>query len=286
MLQWGTLYLTEKGFDESRLNVELLLAHTLRLKRIQLYTNFDRPLLEDELSSFKASFQRRMQHEPLQYIIGTTEFMGLEFSVDKRVLIPRPETEVLVELAVRFVGENYGGRPVRVLDIGTGSGCIAISLVKMISTANVTAIDISEGAAAVAQANASKNGVDERVAIIVQDVLRSEEKDFLAKFQLIVSNPPYISASEFGVLAPEIREFEPPSATTDGGDGLSFYRHISNVGRSWLEPGGSVIVEFAYNQSELVQKIFVDAGWQEVQVTKDYSGTPRCLLARTPKRRR
>jgi len=280
MLQWGTSYLAEKGFEESRLTVELLLAHTLQLKRIQLYTNFDRPLGEDELSAFKLSFQRKLQHEPLQYILGSTEFMGMEFAVDKRVLIPRPETEVLVETSVHFLREHFSGQPVRILDIGTGSGCIAVSLAKMVGNASVTAIDVSEEALAVAEVNAKKNGVEERVKLTVQDILHAGENDFPETFHLIVSNPPYISAKEFADLPPEIRDHEPSSATTDGGDGLSFYRHVARTGRGWLDPRGAVIVEFAYNQPELVSQIFAAAGWQGIQVTKDYDGNPRCLTAR------
>jgi len=280
MLQWGASYLTEKGFEESRLTVELLLARTLKLKRIQLYTNFDRPLGEEELSSFKSSFQKRLQHEPLQYIVGSTEFMGMEFAVDKRVLIPRPETEVLVEKAVHFLQEHFSDQPVRLLDIGTGSGCIAISMAKIVSTATVTAIDVSSDAVAVAEANALKNGVGQQVKFSVRDILHAGENDFPEKFHLIVSNPPYISASEFAGLPPEIREHEPPLATTDGGDGLSFYRHIAHAGRGWLDSEGALIVEFAYNQSVLVKQIFVDGGWHEVQVMKDYDGNPRCLIAK------
>jgi release factor glutamine methyltransferase len=280
MLQWGTSYLAEKGFEESRLTVELLLAHTLRLKRIQLYTSFDRPIDEEELSVFKTFFQRRLQHEPLQYIVGSTEFMGLKFSVDKRVLIPRPETEVLVELAVRFMRKNFPDQSSRSLDIGTGSGCIAVSLAGMIAAAIVTAVDVSENALAVAEANARTNGVDDRVKVSVLDIFHSDGTIFPEKFHLIVSNPPYISATEFAILPPEIREHEPPLATTDGGDGLSFYRRIATAGRAWLEPGGAVIVEFGSDQPASVQKIFSDSGWHSNEVINDFDGNPRCLLAR------
>jgi release factor glutamine methyltransferase len=279
MLQWGTSYLSDKGFDESRLTVELLLCHVLRLKRIQLYTSFDKPMTEVELSSFKGFFQRRLQHEPVQYIIGSTEFMGLEFVVDRRVLIPRPETEVLVEHALHYTKEHFPDKPLRILDIGTGSGCIGISLAALIENASVVAFDKSSDAIDVARINAEKNGVEKKIALSVQDVFRMSEADFSSKFNLMVSNPPYIAKTEFEELQPEIREFEPSFAVSDDGDGLSFYRRIAQIGWSCLDEGGAIIVEHAYNQSEFTQKIFTDAGWGNVQPFSDYSGKDRGLIA-------
>ena len=279
VLQWGTSYLAEKGFDESRLTIELLLSHILRLQRIQLYTNFEKPLTQTELASFKILLQRRLQHEPLQYIIGTTEFMGREFLVDKRVLIPRPETEVLVEVAIRYAKENFPGSPIKILDIGTGSGCLAVTCAAMIENVAVTAFDVSEDAIDVARSNAQRSGVDETIAFSVRDVFTAGA-DFSEKFHLILSNPPYISKSEFDGLAPEIREFEPSSATTDGGDGLSFYRRIASVATALIESNGAVIVEHAYNQELAVQEIFRNAGWNTMESITDYSGNPRCLVAK------
>jgi release factor glutamine methyltransferase len=281
MLQWGTSYLAEKGFDETRLTIELLLSHVLRLKRIQLYTNFEKPLTNAELTSFKILLQRRLQHEPLQYIIGTTEFMGREFLVDKRVLIPRPETEVLAEVAVRYVQENFPSLSSKILDIGTGSGCLAVTCAAMIEDAVVTAIDISKDAIDVARSNAEKNGVGNKIVFSVRDIFTSAA-DFPEKFHLVISNPPYISKSEFEALQPEIRKFEPSSATTDGSDGLSFYRCIADIAHSLLESNGAVIVEHAYNQATAVQEIFRDAGWNSLESVGDYSGIPRCLVAKLP----
>ena len=279
LLQWGTTYLNAKGFDEARLTVELLLAHSLQLSRVQLYTNFDRPLREPELSAFKALFQRRLRHEPVQYILGRTEFMGLEIEVDRRALIPRPETEVVVEQAIRHLREHHGGRESTVLEIGTGSGCIAVSLAKMVEESRVHAVDISDDALALAKHNASKHGVEGRVNFRNLDILSAGTNGFAEKFDLIISNPPYISAEEFKKLDAEIRDFEPHAAATDGGDGLVFHRYIAENGRSWLRDGGLVIVEFAYNQSERVTKVFRENGWTECKVVQDYSGVPRCLLA-------
>ena len=279
MLQWGTSYLSDKGFDESRLTVELLLCHVLRLKRIQLYTSFDKPMTEVELSSFKGLFQRRLQHEPVQYITGSTEFMGLEFVVDRRVLIPRPETEVLVEQVIRYAKEHFPSRPLRILDIGTGSGCIAVSLAALIENASVVAFDKSSDAVDVARMNAEKNGVEKRVTFSVHEIFGISENDFSLKFHLAVSNPPYIAKAEFEELPSEIREFEPAFALTDDGDGLSFYRRIAQIGQSFLVEGGAIIVEHAYDQSESTQNIFTEAGWRGVQPFSDYNGKDRGLVA-------
>lgn len=282
MLQWGTSYLAEKGFDESRLTIELLLSHVLRLQRIQLYTNFEKPLSHAELSSFKILLQRRLQHEPLQYIIGTTEFMGREFVVDKRVLIPRPETEVLAEAAVRYAKENFHTFSPKILDIGTGSGCLAVACALMIENASVTAFDISKDAIDVARSNAERNDVGDKSTFSVRDVFTTGPADFPGKFHLVISNPPYISKSEFDGLQPEVREFEPSSATTDGNDGLSFYRCIASIAGYLLEHNGAVIVEHAYNQALAVQEIFGNAGWESIESVRDYSGNPRCLVAKLP----
>jgi len=279
MLQWGTSYLSEKGFDESRLTIELLLCHVLNLKRIQLYTSFDKPLTEGELSSFKGLLQRRLQHEPLQYIVGTAEFMGLEFIVDRRVLIPRPETEVLVEQVVHYAKEHFSGQPLRILDLGTGSGCIAVSLAALLDNASIVAFDKSSDAVDVARINAQKNGVEKRIVLSVQDIFKISGADFSSKFHFVVSNPPYVSKVEFEELQPEIREFEPSYAVTDDGDGLSFYRRIAEIGRLFLETDGAIFVEHAYNQSTSAQKIFTEAGWSSVQLLNDYDGNNRCLVA-------
>jgi release factor glutamine methyltransferase len=280
MIQWGTSYLAEKGFDESRLTIELLLSRVLQLRRVQLYTNFEKPLTDAELASFKGLLQRRLQHEPLQYIVGTTEFMGREFLVDKRVLIPRPETELLVEVAVRFAKENFPRLPSRILDVGTGSGCLAVSCAAMIQDAAVTAFDISDDAIDVAGTNAEKNGVSDKIVFSVRDVFKINAADFPEKFHMVVSNPPYISKADFEELQPEIRVFEPSSATTDGDDGLSFYRCIAGIARTLLQPNGAVIVEHAFDQSVGVENIFRKAGWGSTESVKDYSGNPRCIIAK------
>ncbi len=214
----------------------------------------------------------------MQYIVGSTEFMGLKFVVDRRVLIPRPETEVVVEHAIQYAKEHFRGQPLRILDIGTGSGCIAVSLAALIENASVVAFDKSPDAVDLARINAEKNGVEKRVAFSVADVFGAFENDLTSTFHLVVSNPPYISKEEMEELQPEIKEFEPPSAVTDDGDGLSFYRRIAQIGGAFLNEGGAIVVEHAYNQSESARKIFTEAGWGGVHTFSDYSGNDRGLI--------
>lgn len=279
LIEWSTNYLLEKGFESPRLNVELLLAHTLRCQRIQLYTSFDKPLTKEELAVFKSYFQRRLHHEPLDYIIGESEFMGLKFCVNKNVLVPRPETEVLVEQVIQHC-QKKSERTLRILDIGTGSGNIAISLAKFLSNVSIDALDVSEDALTVAKKNAQRHAVTDKISFIHADIL-CDVLDRHDGYDVIVSNPPYIAKSEFLSLQPEVRDFEPAVATTDNADGFTFHKKIADIGRSLLlKKGGWLFIEFSYNQSEGIQKIFIDAGYQNVELIRDYSGILRVLKAK------
>jgi release factor glutamine methyltransferase len=281
LITWSTNHLQEKKIDEARLTVELLLAHALSMKRIQLYMNFDKPLKPEELASYKVLFKRRLDHEPVQYIIGRTEFMGLPFAVDSRVLIPRPETETVVEQTVRLCKElRAPGVPVSLLDIGTGSGCIAVSCAKMIPDASVLALDVSTDALDAARLNAEHNGA--AVAFAQSDIFTDEILCKGRSFDAIVSNPPYISSAVYETLQPEIRLFEPRCAETDEGDGLSFYRRLAAIGKSLLVQDGFMALEHAFDQQEAVMSIFAQEGWLSVTPIRDYSGNPRCIIARNP----
>ncbi len=279
LVEWGTEYLTQKRFDESRLTIELLLSHILKLSRLQLYTNFDKPLSEQELAEFKEKLKRRLTYEPLQYILGETEFMGLPFIVNKHVLIPRPETEILVEKAIEICKKDFSDtEKISLLDIGTGSGCIAISCAKMIPNSYVTALDKSRDAISIAKENAKKNGVEEKIQFIEKDIF-----SFTAienKFHIIISNPPYIAKEEFDELPEDIRSYEPSTALTDNGDGLLFFRHIAKIEKNILNDNGSIIVEHAYNQKEKVIETFENEGWKNVESFMDYGKNPRCIIAR------
>jgi release factor glutamine methyltransferase len=277
LITWSTSHLQEKNIDEARLTVELLLGHALKMKRIQLYMNFDKPMTAEELASYKLLLKRRLAREPVQYIIGETEFMGLPFSVDARVLIPRPETETLVEEALRCCKSLCtDGSTLAVLDIGTGSGCIAVSVAKLFTGSSVDAIDISTDALAVARMNAERNGVD--VNFAAADILSDAQLPFSRTYDVILSNPPYISSAVYATLEPEIRNFEPSVAETDGADGLSFYRRLAVRTRTMLNPHGVLAVEHAFDQQDDVMALFTAAGWRSVVPVSDTSGNPRCVI--------
>jgi len=280
LITWSTAHLQEKQIDEARLTVELLLAHALKMKRIQLYMNFDKPMTAEELASYKMLLKRRLNREPVQYIIGETEFMGLPFTVDKRVLIPRPETERLVEEIIRSCKELAiaDGACVSLLDVGTGSGCIAVSCAKLLPGSDVVAMDANADALAVARLNAERNGV--QVSFIESDIFSPSPVSPVRRFDAIVSNPPYISLDVYATLQPEITQFEPRGAETDGGDGLSFYRRLAEFGKTALTGGGFLAVEHAYDQQQDVMAILAGAGWRSIVPVQDYGGNPRCVIAR------
>jgi len=279
LITWGTGYLTEKHIDDARLTIELLLSHVLHFERIQLYTKFDQPLTETELAQFKELLKRRLTNEPLQYILGSAEFMGLKFSVDRRVLIPRPETELLVEKALELVRpKTVTDSKYFILDIGTGSGCIAVSMAKMIPAATVDAMDISTDALEVAQKNAELNGVTERIRFHHKDIFTSDGKTFPQKFHCILSNPPYISTKEFSQVSKDVSEYEPNAALTDNANGLKYYPEIAHFAKEALTDDGIVGVEHAYDQSEQVQEIFRDEGFTNAVIVKDYQGIKRHLF--------
>lgn len=275
LVEWSTNYLIEHGFDEARLHAELLLAHVLQCTRLQLYMNFDRPLTADELSAYRSLFKRRLTHEPLQYIIGETEFMGLPISINLEVLIPRPETEQLVEHAISII-RAVEKESVDVLDIGTGSGNIAIAIAKLAPKTLVTSLEVSTAALNLAQQNVERNAI-KNVSLVKGDVF----EEFLPAqvFDVIVSNPPYISLIELDSLEPEVQDFEPRLATTDGADGYRFIRRICDVAFHKLREGGSLLMEIAYNQSDQTIAIAESAGLAEVRVLADFSGNPRILVA-------
>ncbi len=279
LLQWGTDYLNEKGIENPRLTIELLLGHALKSKRIDLYTGFDKPISQSELMQFKTLLQRRLTYEPIQYILGETEFMGLSFVVDRRVLVPRPETEVLVEEAITLTQKIGPQLTFSVLDIGTGCGNIAVSLAKFIKNATVTAIDNSREALEVARINIDRHDVENRVRLIVHDIFGPPGELARTPFDLILSNPPYISKEEANTLPPEILQFEPKQAVIEGGDGLSFYRRISESAANLLKKGGWILVEIAYNQDPAVGSIFSSAGFQNIQLIRDYDGNNRVVKA-------
>jgi len=263
------------------LTADLLLASVLRLSRLDLYLQYDRPLTSSEIGTFRDLLKRRLRHEPLQYILGETEFMGLTLKVDPHVLIPRPETELLAEKALETI-EDLPPGPVRVLDIGTGSGNIAIALAHYAPEAHVTAIDVSDKALAVAAENVDRHRL-KNVSLQKLDLFSEELDD--RRFSLVLSNPPYVSADEFEHLQPEVRDFEPKVATTDDADGFRFIKRISELAGSHLLPGGALIVELGAGQSPAALEIVRSAGLVNVEIFKDYSSIPRVIRGWQPDER-
>ncbi|MCL4540028.1 MAG: peptide chain release factor N(5)-glutamine methyltransferase [Bacteroidetes bacterium] len=281
IIKWGTGYLTEKGFDEARLTVELLLAATLGVKRFDLYVKHDQPLKKNELDKFKMLLKRRLAHEPVQYIIGKTNFYSIEMKIDRRALIPRPETEILAEAIIEHCRTYLSQRDVvKVLDVGTGSGCIAIAVAKFVRNSVVTAIDASSDALDLAKENAAATGTRDKITFAQVDFLGLETNPFGAGFDILVSNPPYVSEPEMASLPEDIRQFEPVKALSDGRDGLTFFRKISEAAPVLLRDGGWVFVETGYGQARNVEKLFSDKGATELLVKKDLSNIDRVVRSR------
>jgi release factor glutamine methyltransferase len=276
VIQRGTDFLARKGVASPRLQVELLLAHLLRLPRMQVYLSFERVLTETELAALRALVQRRGQREPLQYIVGSTSFCGLEIVLNRDVLIPRPETELLAERAWTFL--QKAGEAPSVLELGTGSGCLAIALARHAPQAKVCATDVSAPALELARRNAESNQVSDRVRFCAGNLFDAAPAD--GPFDLIVSNPPYLPTARIASLEAEVREHEPRGALDGGADGLDFYRRIAAEAGARLRPEGRVMVELDDEGAEATRRIFQGARWHVEGVEKDYNGHERILIAR------
>jgi release factor glutamine methyltransferase len=280
LTKWTTDYLQSKGFESPRLNVELLLSHVLKLKRIELYLNFERILKPEELAEFKSLLKRRLGNEPVQYIIGETEFFSLKFLVNKSVLIPRPETEILVEKVIDFCKKKYPeDKTINVLDIGTGSGNIAISLAKNLPLAKVVAIDISNEALETAHKNAEIHNVSEQIQFKKIDIITEKiPSEMGKKIDILVSNPPYIPLQEFQNLPDEIKKFEPEIALHDNSDGFSFYKKIVDLCELFFNSSGSIFFEAHYKGGETLKNILEQKGFRSVSLYKDYNEIDRVVV--------
>jgi release factor glutamine methyltransferase len=271
ILNWTKGYLSEKGVENPRLEAEWMLCEALSLDRVGLYLNFDKPLSESELAAYRGMVGRRGKREPLQYILGSQEFMGLDFQVTPAVLIPRHDTEVLVTEGVK-----RGGEARSILDIGSGSGCVAIALAKALPESEICSVDISAEALAVARDNAQRNGA------AVQFFQGSLFEPFAGRrFDMVVSNPPYIPAAELTTLQLEVRGFEPLSALDGGVDGLDFYRCITERAPEHLNPGGWLLFEVGAGQAPDVLGLLQGGGFTEGCFTQiDPAGIERVVGGR------
>lgn len=259
VLDWTKGYLADKGVENARLESEWLLAAVTGYDRVGLYVNFDQPLTDAELAAYRGMVARRGKREPLQYILGTQEFFELDFEVSPGVLIPRHDTEVLVVEALRLAPDAK-----TVLDIGVGSGCIAIALAKALPLADVSGVERSPEALELAQRNAERHNV--RITLFEGSLFEPLNGQ---KFDLIVSNPPYIPTADLETLQPEVRDYEPLGALDGGVDGLDYYRSIVPSALGHLNSGGWLMVELGIGQADEVKGLFAAAGFTEIFAARD-----------------
>jgi release factor glutamine methyltransferase len=276
VLGFATQHFDKRGVDAPRLASELLLAHALGTDRVHLYTDLDRPLDKGELAAYRALIERRVEGEPVQYLTGQRAFYGRTFQVDPRVLIPRPETELLVEAVLRAVGA--GGAP-RLLDVATGSGCIAVTLAAERPEATVVATDVDEGCCALARANAEAMGVS-RVEVRVGDLFAPVATE--APFDAVVSNPPYVRTGDLPGLQAEVRR-EPRLALDGGPEGLTVLSRVVEGAFLHLVPGGLLAVEIGEEQGEAVRDLLLGRGYEAVHIEPDLERRDRMAFGTRPR---
>jgi len=270
----STQYLNQKGIESPRTNAELLLADILNCKRLDLYLSFERPLSEDEVQKYREHIKRRGNFEPLQYVISRVEFYGLELKVNPSVLIPRPETELMVE---NILNQCPKDEKLIILDIGSGSGNIAIALAVNLPSSKIVSTDVSEEALLVAKENSERHKISERIKFVKHNILKNDLNNF-PMFDIVVSNPPYVSKLSYSTLQKEIKNFEPAIAVTDEGDGYTFYREISAKASAKLEENGKLFFEVSQGQSEEVVEIMTRNNFKNIGIIKDYQNIDRIIF--------
>ncbi|MFZ0034979.1 MAG: peptide chain release factor N(5)-glutamine methyltransferase [Sedimentisphaerales bacterium] len=290
LLNWVTEYLTNKGIDSPRLSAELLLSYVLELKRIELYTQFEKIIAEQQLDQLHDLVERAGQHEPVAYLVGKTEFYSLEVDITPDCMIPRPETELLVERAIEFL-RTSSGKPVAarshrgeqfVCDLCTGSGCVAVAIARNYPNAHIIATDISDAALSVAAKNIEKHHLEERIRLLCGDLFDPLIPQLeVNKFDLIVCNPPYVSAAEFEKLDKNVKEYEPKLALFAGDDGLDIYRRIIEKVEQFLKPNAALMLEVGYDQGQAVRQLLEQIGrFSEITIEKDFRGNGRVVIAK------
>jgi release factor glutamine methyltransferase len=276
-IQKSAEFLAKKAVDSPRLQAELLLAQVVQMPRMKLYLNFERALSPTETNQLREMVQRRGKREPLQHILGSTSFCGLEIAVNRHVLIPRPETELLAETGWNFLSCTQS-QPPTALDFGTGSGCIAIALAVKCPSAKIHAIDVSQEALTLAGANAEHHQVTGRIQLEESNGLTTFDRSL--RFDLVISNPPYIPSAEINSLEPEVRDYDPRQALDGGADGLDFYRKLAVEAPAHLQPGGKIMLEFGEGQAESIKEIFEKQKWIVEAIIEDYTRRPRILIGK------
>jgi release factor glutamine methyltransferase len=302
LIEWTRAFFEKKDIPQPRLEAEILLAHVLGAERIDLYMKYDQPVAEAERAAYRDLVRRRAEREPTRYLVGVCEFMSLAMKVTPDCLIPRPETEMLVEEVLARSGAPRAATvrsrvppneaaappaavpdaaPVTVIDLCTGCGCVAVSLAANLPGARVTATDISPAALEVARANAEGHGVADCIALLAGDLYAPLDAADVQPADFLVSNPPYVSEAEWATLAPEIREHEPRAALVAGPAGTEVIERILKGAPAYLKPGGTLLVEIGSEQGSAVASLAAAVrGLTDVQVLKDYAGLDRILLAR------
>ena len=279
LLNWVTEYFTNKALDSPRLSAEMLLSHVLSMKRIELYTQFDKPVAKQQLDILHDLVRRAGQNEPIAYIIGKTEFYSLELNITRDCLIPRPETELLVERAIEFLRGRSGQQ--FICDLCTGSGCIAVAIAKNFPKADIIATDISAAALKVAAQNIKKHQLNNRVKLLCGDLfdpIASQLND--GKFDLIVCNAPYVSEVDFESLEKNVKDYEPGSALLAGIDGLDIYRRVIEKAGNFLKPDAAIMLEIGYNQAQAIRELLEQANcFSKITIEKDYQNYDRVAIA-------
>jgi release factor glutamine methyltransferase len=273
LLDWSQSQLAEAGVLSPRLDSEIILAHTLNLSRSDLWTQGKRVLSESEVKDVKKYMQRRLNREPISQIVGHQEFWSLDFILDKNVLAPRPETELLIETALNCISSTTA----KILDLGTGSGALAVTMAKEIPECKVSALDIDPKALSIAKENAVRHGVADQIEFICTDLKKS---DWLGCFSMILSNPPYIKSADIQKIMPEVRNYEPGKALDGGVTGLDFYRIIIPMAIDRLEEKGFLILEIGHDQADEVTALLGNfLCYKNIEVIQDYSGYDRIVKA-------
>jgi len=276
----GASRLQASADPEARRTAGVLLCHLLGIERIHLLIRSEEPINQPDYENFLGLIDRRAMGEPLHYITGHREFFGLEFTVTKDVLIPRPETEFLVERVIKLANDLPEEMTPLIVDIGTGSGCIAVTLAVHLPTARLIATDISAAALAVARENAARNKVAERIKFIEGDALEPLARFGLqGKVDILLSNPPYIDEAGPGLIQKEVRDWEPHEALFGGADGMDFYKRILAYGLKYIKPSGHLVLEIGYGQLATISELIAAASWDLIDVTPDLQGIPRTLTA-------
>ncbi len=283
LIRWTTDYLADKEVPKPRLDAEVLLASLLGLKRVDLYLKYDQPLNQKELAGFRKMVRRRANREPVAYIVGRKEFYGLDLKVDPRVLVPRPETELLVDEALRLAGEKWPAPdepknvPINIIDLGTGSGAIALALATQLPSASIWALDISESALEAARVNVSRFESGSRIRLAQSDLLSavSDQTEF---FHLILANLPYVPEKFFSEMDPDVRDFEPKQALDGGEDGLVLIKRAIVEARPLLKSGGALILEMWHTSASQIEKYAREYGYGDARIIKDPAGHDRVAV--------